>query len=294
MNAHSHARAQSLPPQSDDALRVAFDKPRASSLDAGCPVHEANHRTSSPVRGILKKSSPVRGILKTPSTQSGASRRTLASSRKEREPVGRPRSQTSAKQPSPEAITRPHGHSRADSELDYVALARGQIPPFYNDDEQPQHARPSTDHTPQRRCVHWPDNSDHDGRQTRHHRNRARSSSMSNTYPSVYEQGVLDWESCGQGDVPRLPFQIADWRDVISDLVHLLRRRGDGIAEQVDLREFGRRKKRDQEARARYLDHKVHAREKQPPTAETQSMSHGTSQTHIVLNPSRNLRHVRH
>ena len=226
---------------------------------------------------------------------SDASRRASASSRKEREPACRPRSHTSARQPSPEAVTRPRGYSRADSELDYVALACGQLPPFYKDEEQyRQHAQPSADQPPRRRSVHWPDNSDHDGRQTRHHRNRARSSSMSNTYPSVYEQGVLDWESCGQGDVPRLPFQIADWRDVISDLVHLLRRRGDGIAEQVDLREFGLRKKRDQEARARYLDHKVHPREKQPHAAENQSMSHGRSQTHIVLNPSRNLRHVRH
>ena len=289
MRVFSHTRSQSLPPQPDDTPQVTFDKPRASSLDAGYPVHEAKHRSTSPARGILKK----------PSTQSDASRRSSSSS-KERSTNGRTRSQSSATPParrvSAEIHTRPRGYSRADSELDYVAHACGQLPPFPGDDEQPkQRARSSTDPSAPTRSVHWPDDTDGDSKQTHRQRGRTTSPPTRKRYPSLYEQDGDNWELSGQGTVPRLPFQFADWRDVLHDLAHLLRRRRDNIHEQVDLYEFAKRKERECEARARYLEHKAHPPKKEPSTDEKpESMSYAMFSSLLVLNDIRDLWHVGH
>ncbi|KAH9833413.1 uncharacterized protein C8Q71DRAFT_773262 [Rhodofomes roseus] len=289
-------RSRSLSPASGEASRAASGKPRSSSLSPA-PVRPDERAAPPPLRGILRGSTPnshrhaaapVRGILKKPSLQPQAYSTAPPSRGKEiKQGDDTPIPQRSSKERSrPHSASDPAPHSRApnpllrqrstslaNAEEDYVARACGHLPPF---PEQHRHRdRASTLHsTPGSGLVGQASrDSDTDGTQIRRPRGRATSASphkssrsSQSKSPSPETRNANDpiqLQGKRGNSVPRLPFQIAYYKDVLHDLAQLLHERRERLADHIDLQVFTEQKQSQRDEREHYLKHKDDPPEKE-------------------------------
>ncbi|KAH9929354.1 uncharacterized protein B0H18DRAFT_996718 [Fomitopsis serialis] len=275
----SSLRSSSLTPESATTPRAASGKPRSASLPP------ARLQEPSPLRGILRGStsdanrstaSPIRGILKKSSLQTQNSSPAPSSLGKDRTKhhdvvsqraiTEQPRPQ-SASHPTthsraPDSVVRPRRSSLANSEEDHVFRACDQPPTF-----------PKHHNNPSSGCDDSSARSGTDGGRAQ----RPRANSTSVRKPALSSQSQAP--SPGKRDavetskpsgrksssIPRLPFQIADYKDVMHDLGHLLHGRHERLAEFLDLEVFYEQKESEREAREHYLRHKDDPPEEENP-----------------------------
>ncbi|KAH9924550.1 uncharacterized protein B0H18DRAFT_425772 [Fomitopsis serialis] len=278
----SSHRSRSLSPDAVNTSRTASGKQRSSSVPATRPqlplrgilrptIADANHHAVSPVRGILKKPTPQAQASKSSSASSA-----LGAQIKHDDPAISQRSTTDRSRPhsssdpaphtrTPDSAIRPRSTSHTNAEEDYVARACGHLPPF------PEHHRhrprsSTVPSVPSRLAGQSSDGSDTEGKHARQTRGRATSAAVRKSAPFSKsnspspEKRDADQTSKLVGKkgspVPRLPFQIADHKDVMNDLTQLLHERQERLADYLDLRVFGEQKKFEREAREHFLKHK--------------------------------------